>query len=55
MITTFSVALIPAHERVAGPPPQMEYEYRVIAGADHGSVIGEGMEAIFAFFEAHAQ
>jgi predicted peptidase len=31
----------------------LDYEYEEIPGADHGSVIGEGMENIFAFFGAH--
>jgi poly(3-hydroxybutyrate) depolymerase len=33
----------------------MTYEYREIAGGDHGNVIGTGMPDIFAFFAEHAK
>jgi poly(3-hydroxybutyrate) depolymerase len=33
----------------------VNHEYREIAGADHGSVIDQGMPAIFAFFEKHSR
>ena len=33
----------------------LEHEYRIIAGADRGSVIDQGMPEIFAFFEQHAR
>lgn len=32
---------------------KLDYEYKEIAGADHGSVIEQGMPDIFAFFKAH--
>lgn len=32
---------------------KLDYEYKKIAGADHGSVIKQGMPDIFAFFKAH--
>lgn len=32
---------------------RLNYEYKEIPGADHGTVIEEGMPDIFAFFDAH--
>lgn len=34
---------------------KLDYDYKEIAGADHGSVIEQGMPDIFAFFNAHAR
>ena len=34
---------------------ELDYEYIEIPGADHGTVISQGMPDIFAFFEAHAK
>ena len=34
---------------------KLDYEYKEIPGADHGSVIEQGMPGIFAFFEAHSR
>jgi hypothetical protein len=34
---------------------KMEHEYKEIAGADHGTVIDQGMADIFAFFKKHAR
>ena len=34
---------------------KLDYEYKEIPGADHGSVIEQGMPDIFAFFKAHAR
>jgi len=32
---------------------KLDYEYKEIAGADHGTVIEQGLPDIFAFFKAH--
>jgi hypothetical protein len=34
---------------------KLDYEYKEIPGADHGTVIEQGMPDIFAFFKAHAR
>ena len=34
---------------------RVEYRYKEIPGADHGSVIEQGMPDIFAFFKEHTK
>jgi hypothetical protein len=34
---------------------KLDYEHKQIAGADHGSVIEQGMPDIFAVFTAHTR